>query len=103
MNVGMPVYNDQREGVDAVDRAITMLRCFVEPGEALPLSALAHRSGLYKSTILRIAGSLLNAGLLTREADGLYRLGPEVRRLVARHPSVGAPRPPLPPRRPPPA
>jgi DNA-binding IclR family transcriptional regulator len=81
MNVAMPVENDQREGVDSVDRAILMLRCFVEPGEALPLSALAHRSGLYKSTILRIAGSLLNAGFLTREADGLYRLGPELRRL----------------------
>src|SRR5258708_9753274 len=87
MNVGMPVYNDQREGVDAVDRAIAMLRCFVEPGEALPLAALAHRSGLYKSTILRIAGSLLNAGFLTREADGLYRLRPGLRRVRQLRPS----------------
>jgi DNA-binding IclR family transcriptional regulator len=71
----------QREGVDAVDRAITMLRCFNMPGEALPLSVLAQRSGLYKSTILRIAGSLIHAGFLTRDGDGRYTLGPELRRL----------------------
>jgi len=70
-----------RERVEAVERAIALLQCFSEPGESLTLSALAQRSGLYKSTILRLAGSLLHTGFLDRGVDGRYQLGPELRRL----------------------
>lgn len=70
-----------RERVEAVERAIALLQCFAEPGESLTLSALAQRSGLYKSTILRLAGSLLHTGFLERGVDGRYQLGPELRRL----------------------
>lgn len=70
-----------RERVEAVERAIVLLQCFEEPGEALSLSVLAQRSGLYKSTILRLAGSLLHTGFLRRAEDGRYLLGPELRRL----------------------
>jgi DNA-binding IclR family transcriptional regulator len=74
---------EQRDRVEAVERAIVLLQCFEEPGEALPLSLLAQRSGLYKSTILRLAGSLLHTGFLRRAEDGRYMLGPELRRLGA--------------------
>jgi DNA-binding IclR family transcriptional regulator len=81
----MDAMNDEidagRERVEAVERAIALLQCFTEPGESLTLSALAQRSGLYKSTILRLAGSLLHTGFLDRGSDGRYQLGPEVRRL----------------------
>ncbi|MBZ9606007.1 IclR family transcriptional regulator [Phyllobacterium chamaecytisi] len=70
-----------RERVEAVERAIALLQCFEEPGEALTLSVLSQRSGLYKSTILRLAGSLLHTGFMDKGADGRYLLGPELRRL----------------------
>ncbi|MDQ0304943.1 IclR family transcriptional regulator [Ancylobacter polymorphus] len=74
--------DDSRERVEAVERAIVLLQCFEEPGEALTLAALAQRSGLYKSTILRLVGSLLHTGFLRRTPnDGRYMLGPELRRL----------------------
>jgi DNA-binding IclR family transcriptional regulator len=74
--------DDGRERVEAVERAIVLLQCFEEPGEALTLAALAQRSGLYKSTILRLVGSLLRTGFLRRMTnDGRYMLGPELRRL----------------------
>ncbi|MFP3616844.1 helix-turn-helix domain-containing protein, partial [Paraburkholderia sp. SIMBA_050] len=44
---------------------------------------LAHRSGLYKSTLLRLLASLEHARLVQRQADGRYGLGPEVARLNA--------------------
>lgn len=81
----MDATNDEidtgRDRVEAVERAITLLQCFSEPGETLTLSVLAQRSGLYKSTILRLAGSLLHTGFLERTSDGRYQLGPELRRL----------------------
>ncbi|HLZ68251.1 MAG TPA: IclR family transcriptional regulator [Aliidongia sp.] len=67
--------------VEAVERALVLLRCFKAPGEALSLAVLAQRSALYKSTILRLAGSLVRHGFLHRDTDGRYLLGPELRRL----------------------
>jgi len=67
--------------VEAVERALVLLRCFKAPGEALSLALLAQRSALYKSTILRLAGSLVRHGFLHRDTDGRYLLGPELRRL----------------------
>lgn len=81
MDAGNDEIDAGRGRVEAVERAITVLQCFAEPGEALTLSALAQRSGLYKSTILRLAGSLLHTGFLDRGNDGRYQLGPELRRL----------------------
>ena len=72
---------DPRPHVEAVERALRLLKCFELPGEALPLAALAQRSGLYKSTILRLTASLVHMGFLLRDPDGQFRLGPELRRL----------------------
>jgi len=48
-----------------------------EPGDqALPLAEIAHRTKLYKSTILRIAQSLLRRNYLQRLDDGGYQIGP---------------------------
>jgi DNA-binding IclR family transcriptional regulator len=63
-------------GVAALDRAIALLRAFDGETPVLTLTDLATRTGLYKSTILRLANSLLHAGLLERLADGRYRIGP---------------------------
>lgn len=67
--------------VAAVERALKILACFGEGRTALGLRDLAERTGLYKSTILRLAGTLEASGFLRREADGTFHLGAELWRL----------------------
>jgi len=69
------------EGVDAVDRAMTILACFGPGTHQLSLAELARQTGFYKSTILRLAASLERFGYLARSASGAFRLGPAARRL----------------------
>lgn len=64
------------DGVAAVDRAVAILRCFSIAQPTLTLNELAARTGLYKSTILRLLNSLLHAQLIERIAEGRYRIGP---------------------------
>jgi DNA-binding IclR family transcriptional regulator len=75
----------QDRGVDAVERAFQVLECFRGDEDSLTLAQLAERSGLYKSTILRIAVSLERFGYMTRQADGRYRLGATLWRLGAQY------------------
>lgn len=70
-------------GVDSVDRALTLLNCCAESTENLGLSELAKRTGLYKSTALRLIGSLRRAGLIEQWPDKSYRLGQAVMKLAA--------------------
>ncbi|WP_298291749.1 helix-turn-helix domain-containing protein [Novosphingobium sp.] len=70
-------------GVDAVDRALAILQTFVVGHERQSLAQLAAATGLYKSTILRLARSLENGGFLHRAADGQFSLGPQPLRLAA--------------------
>ncbi|MGH8784123.1 MAG: IclR family transcriptional regulator [Cupriavidus necator] len=70
-------------GAIAVDRALFVLSVFRLGDTALGLAELAQRSGLYKSTLLRLLASLEHAGLVRRQSDGRYGLGPEVARLNA--------------------
>jgi DNA-binding IclR family transcriptional regulator len=74
-----------KDGVAAVDRAIALLEAFDADGAALGLGELAARTGLIKSTVLRLAASLERGRLLDRGADGRYRLGPAAARLGARY------------------
>ncbi len=68
-------------GVAAVDRALRVLCAFRSGDQALTLAALASRTGLYKSTVLRMLASLEHARLVVRTSEGAYTLGPEVARL----------------------
>jgi DNA-binding IclR family transcriptional regulator len=70
-------------GVDAVDRALSILATFVAGRERQTLGELAVRTGFYKSTILRLARSLETAGFLHREESGAFVLGGEPLRLAA--------------------
>ena len=73
---------DHEERVEAVERALSLLQCFEKAEEKLTLAVLAQRSGLYKSTILRLAASLRRMEFMRRDATtGLFTLGPELRRL----------------------
>jgi DNA-binding IclR family transcriptional regulator len=70
-------------GVAAVDRAIAILNAFRESDHSLALSELAERTGLYKSTILRVSESLIRADYLRRLPDGNFQVGPAVLRLAS--------------------
>lgn len=71
------------QGAAAVDRALSLLGAWRSGDAGLGLAELAQRTGLHKSTALRGLASLVHAGLLQRQADGLYRPGPEIARLHA--------------------
>lgn len=62
-------------GVDVLDRAVAILLAFRTGDPPLTLTEIANRTGLYKSTVLRLTASLGHHHLLTRLSDGRYRLG----------------------------
>lgn len=68
-------------GVAAVDRALLLLSAFRAGDGGLGLAALAQRTGLVKSTALRLLASLAHAGFVQRSEGGLYSPGPELVRL----------------------
>lgn len=67
---------DGKGGVAAVERALSILQAFDETVETLSLAELSARTGLYKSTILRLAESLAQFGFLERTPDARFRIGP---------------------------
>src|SRR4026209_1920068 len=70
-------------GVAAVDRALSILDAFTDQDQKLGLAEVAKRTGLYKSTVIRLAKSLEKASYLHRSEDGTYRLGSKVLSLGA--------------------
>ena len=73
------------KGVDAVERALSILDAFSKDLPELTLTELSTRTGLYKSTILRLAVSLEKFGYMLRGENGKFRLGPAVWRLGAQY------------------
>lgn len=66
-----------QRGVAAVNRAIRILQALLESPEGhLSLADLARATSFYKSTLLRLCESLEDAGLVVRQVDGTFRLGP---------------------------
>jgi DNA-binding IclR family transcriptional regulator len=70
-------------GVAAVDRALAILDAFTDEDQKLALAEVAKRTGLYKSTVIRLARSLEKAGYLQRSEEGAYRLGSKLLSLGA--------------------
>jgi len=69
---------DKEQGVAAVERAFTIMNAFTVRDVSLSLHELAERTGLYKSTILRLISSLERWGCMHRLQDGRYQLGPRL-------------------------
>jgi DNA-binding IclR family transcriptional regulator len=67
--------------VEAVERALGILDAFGDGRATLTLGELADRTGLYRSTILRLTASLERFGYVRRGVDGRFRLGPSLWRL----------------------
>lgn len=64
-----------KKGVAALERAFALLDAFRSAQSSLSLAELSARSGLYKSTILRIFVSLERYGYLQRLQSGRFVLG----------------------------
>jgi DNA-binding IclR family transcriptional regulator len=64
-----------RRGVDALERAFVILNAFRDASPSLSLAELAKRTGIHKTTILRLGVSLERYGYVTRLADGTFALG----------------------------
>ena len=69
------------KGVATADRVLAVLTAFKKGDGTLSLAELSSRTGLVKSTIMRLAVSLEKYGLMARVADSSYRLDAEVFRL----------------------
>jgi DNA-binding IclR family transcriptional regulator len=62
-------------GVDVLDRACAILFAFRPNDRQLSLTELSRRTGLYKSTALRLASALCHHRFLIRLENGGYQLG----------------------------
>lgn len=69
------------DGVASADRALAVLTAFRRGDGPLSLAELSARTGLVKSTIMRLVVSLEGHGLMIRLGDGSYQLDAEVLRL----------------------
>jgi len=72
-------------GVTAVTRALQLLDTFGMQDERLSLAELTRRSGMHKTTILRLLRTLALAGYVVQRDDGEWRLGPAAGWLGARY------------------
>lgn len=70
-----------QDRVEAVERALTVMDVF-DSGEGYSLAALAGHTGFYKSTLLRLLGSLARFGYVCRTEDGRWQLGETPARLA---------------------
>lgn len=62
-------------GVAAVVRAFAILNAFRAGDTSLTLNELSRRTGMYKSTILRLITTLVQEHCMVRLDDGTYQLG----------------------------
>jgi DNA-binding IclR family transcriptional regulator len=69
------VDNIDEKPVAAVERALEILNAFKLSDGALSLAVLSERTGLYKSTILRLIATLERYGYVARTPSGGYRVG----------------------------
>jgi DNA-binding IclR family transcriptional regulator len=67
---------DVKDGVAAVERALSILTAFDRGVNTLSLAEISGRTGLYKSTALRLIQSLIRYDFLRRSPDGQYHIGP---------------------------
>jgi DNA-binding IclR family transcriptional regulator len=74
---------DLSSGVAVLDRAFALLGAFTPADGKLTLTELSRRTGLYKSTVLRLLGALEHGGFIRKLDDGCYAIGPAPMRLAA--------------------
>src|SRR5256885_317665 len=68
--------------VPAVDKAARALRALAEGGRAMGISELARSLDVSKGTLRDVLLTLAHHGLVVRDPDARFRLGPELRALA---------------------
>ncbi len=68
--------NGTRGGVQSIDRAVAILRCFDAHHSALGISEIARMTGLSTSTTHRLLAAMTSNRLLAQAPDRRYRPGP---------------------------
>lgn len=74
---------ENTSGVAVLDRAFAILNAFGPTDDQLTLTELSRRTGLYKSTALRLLGALEHGGFIRKMNDGQYGIGHQPLRLAA--------------------
>jgi len=75
----------EEKGVATLDRALAILAAFTDDMPCLSLAEISRRTGLYKSTLLRLLASFQQAGLIEQNDDGDYFVGVMAARLANLH------------------
>lgn len=78
-----PVEAAESSGVAVLDRAFALLAAFGSTDDRLTLTELSKRTGLYKSTVLRLLAALEHGGFIRKLPDGQYSIGPQPLRLAS--------------------
>ncbi|WP_409333827.1 IclR family transcriptional regulator [Burkholderia sp. Bp8963] len=74
--------SETSSGVAVLDRAFAILNAFGATDDQLTLTELSRRTGLYKSTVLRLLGALEHGGFIRKLKDGQYAIGHQPLRLA---------------------
>ena len=72
-------------GVTAVARALSLMEAFAVGESTLSLAELSRRTGMHKTTALRLARTLAHSQYMVQTEDGQWRLGPAAGWLGARY------------------
>lgn len=72
-----PVKESDRQ-IDTVAKALCLLDCFTDAEPELTLKQLSEKTGLYKSRIIRLCGTLAAHSYLIRTPLATYKLGPKL-------------------------
>lgn len=80
-----PAGTESSGGVIAVTRALRLLEAFSLGESHLALAELSRRTGLHKTTVLRLARTLALSNFMVQREDGDWRLGPAAGWLGARY------------------
>lgn len=65
----------------SVDRALTILKCYTAEDRGVTLTEISKRTGIHKTTALRLLATLESHGMIARAPSGAFWLGVEVLRL----------------------
>lgn len=74
-------------GVVAVTRALSLMEAFEVGEPSLSLAELSRRTGMHKTTVLRLARTLAASHYMVSQEGGAWRLGPAAGWLGARYQS----------------
>lgn len=77
----------QTSSIQSVERAFAVLRAIGPSGRVVPLSGIAERAGLPKSTTSRLLSTMMGIGVVEKVSEAGYVVGRELRTLA--HPGVG--------------